>query len=76
MRKLGARRDDVIPALQSSILKRILSGLRAEADIGRHIDDLMQLCEILSISTEDSLSSFSVESFVRVLVTLLTRRAI
>lgn len=73
LRKLGARRDDLMPASQSSRLKRILSGLRAEAEIGRQIDALTQLCEILSISTEDSLSSFSVESFVPVLVTLLNQ---
>jgi len=80
LRKLGARRDDLLPASipfsqQSSRLKRILSGLRAEAEIGRQTDALTQLCEILSISTEDSLSSFSVDSFVPVLVTLLNHES-
>lgn len=80
LRKLGARRDDLLPgsmpfSQQSSRLKRILSGLRAEAEIGRQTDALSQLCEILSISTEDSLSSFSVDSFVPVLVTLLNHES-
>lgn len=80
LRKLGARRDDLLPgsmpfSQQSSRLKRILSGLRADAEIGRQTDALSQLCEILSISTEDSLSSFSVDSFVPVLVTLLNHES-
>ena len=52
-----------------------MSGLRAEAEIGRQTDALSHLCEILSISTEDSLSSFSVDSFVSVLVTLLNHES-
>ena len=35
----------------------------------------MKLCKILSISIEDSLSIFSVESFVPVLVTLLNQES-
>ncbi|XP_057827496.2 E3 ubiquitin-protein ligase UPL3 isoform X1 [Cryptomeria japonica] len=76
LRKLGAGLDDLLPppmpfSQQSSRLKRILSGLRAEGEVGRQIEALTQLCEMLSIATEDSLSSFSVDSFVPVLVALL-----
>ncbi|KAH9331574.1 hypothetical protein KI387_003682, partial [Taxus chinensis] len=75
LRKLGAGLDDLLPppmpfSQQSSRMKRILSGLRAEGETGQ-IEALTQLCEILSIATEDSLSSFLVDSFVPVLVALL-----
>ncbi|KAL2649350.1 hypothetical protein R1flu_017478 [Riccia fluitans] len=76
LRKLGAGLDDLLPSStpsshQNSRLKRILSGLRAEGEEGRQLDSLSQLCELLSIGTEESLSSFSVDSFVPVLVGLL-----
>jgi E3 ubiquitin-protein ligase TRIP12 len=76
LRKLGAGLDDLMPltapsAHQSSKLKRILSGLRAEGEDDRQLEALSQLCELLSIGTEESLSSFSVDSFVPVLVGLL-----
>ncbi|XP_024534679.1 E3 ubiquitin-protein ligase UPL3 [Selaginella moellendorffii] len=75
LRKLGAGLDEFLPsstpAHQSSRLKRILSGLKAEGEEGRQLEALSQLCELLSIGTEESLSSFSVDSFVPVLVSLL-----
>lgn len=76
LRKLGAGLDDLMPLTapsshQSSKLKRILSGLRAEGEDDRQLEALSQLCELLSIGTEESLSSFSVDSFVPVLVGLL-----
>ncbi|PWA53966.1 ubiquitin-transferase [Artemisia annua] len=80
LRKLGAGLDDLLPSSamasgsssqQNGRLKKILSGLRAEGEEGRQVESLTQLCEILSIGTEDSLSSFSVDSFVPVLVGLL-----
>ncbi len=76
LRKLGAGLDDLLPSStssshQNSKLKRILSGLRAEGEEGRQLESLSQLCELLSIGTEESLSSFSVDSFVPVLVGLL-----
>lgn len=52
-------------------LKKILSGLRADGEEGKQIEALTQLCVMLSIGTEDSLSTFSVDSFVPVLVGLL-----
>lgn len=74
LRKLGAGLDDLLPSSsphQSSKLKRILSGLKADGEEGRQLEALNQLCELLSIGTEESLSSFSVDSFVPVLVGLL-----
>ena len=76
LRKLGAGLDDLMPSSapsshQSSKLKRILSGLKAEGEDERQLEALSQLCELLSIGTEESLSSFSVDSFVPVLVGLL-----
>ncbi|GKD01342.1 E3 ubiquitin protein ligase UPL3, partial [Tanacetum coccineum] len=80
LRKLGAGLDDLLPSSamasgsssqQNGRLKKILSGLRADGEEGRQVESLTQLCEILSIGTEDSLSSFSVDSFVPVLVGLL-----
>ncbi|KAH7446550.1 hypothetical protein KP509_01G061600 [Ceratopteris richardii] len=74
LRKLGAGLDDLLPTPsphQSSKLKRILSGLKADGEEGRQLEALSQLCELLSIGTEESLSSFSVDSFVPVLVGLL-----
>ncbi|KAH9622556.1 hypothetical protein KSS87_020079 [Heliosperma pusillum] len=82
LRKLGAGLDDLLPSSaigatgsssshQSGRLKKILSGLRADGEDGKQVEALTQLCELLSIGTEDSLSTFAVESFVPVLVGLL-----
>eukprot|EP00899_Mesostigma_viride_P024650 jgi/Mesvir1/536/Mv11394-RA.2 len=71
LRKLGAGFD--IPPFPSSNsrLKGILAGLKAEGDEGRQLEALSQLCEMLSIGTEESLATFSVDSFVPVLIGLL-----
>ncbi|KAL8128470.1 hypothetical protein V2J09_017625 [Rumex salicifolius] len=80
LRKLGAGLDDLLPSSamasassshQSGRLKKILSGLRADGEDGKQVEALTQLCEMLSIGTEESLSTFSVDSFVPVLVGLL-----
>ncbi|RDX83695.1 E3 ubiquitin-protein ligase UPL3, partial [Mucuna pruriens] len=80
LRKLGAGLDDLLPSSamgsassshQSGRLKKILFGLRADGEEGRQVEALTQLCEMLSIGTEESLSTFSVDSFVPVLVGLL-----
>ncbi|KAG9130329.1 hypothetical protein Leryth_004401 [Lithospermum erythrorhizon] len=78
LRKLGAGLDDLMPSSQmgsssnqSARLKKILSGLRAEGEEGKQVEALTQLCDMLAIGTEDSLSTFSVDSFVPVLVGLL-----
>lgn len=79
LRKLGAGLDDLLPSSmgsassshQSGGLKKILFGLRADGEEGKQIEALTQLCDMLSIGTEESLSTFSVDSFVPVLVGLL-----
>ncbi|XP_078448275.1 HECT ubiquitin protein ligase family protein KAK [Wolffia australiana] len=84
LRKLGAGLDDLLPSSaisgassshQSGRLKKILSGLRAEGEEGRQVEALTQLCDMLSIGTEDSLGSFSVDTFVPVLVGLLNHES-
>ena len=74
LRKLGAGLDDLLPATamggsassphQSGRLKKILSGLRADGEEGRQVEALTHLCDMLSIGTEDSLSTFSVNFIV------------
>ncbi|KAL8242366.1 hypothetical protein R6Q59_012668 [Mikania micrantha] len=80
LRKLGAGLDDLLPSSamasassshQSGRLKKILSGLRADGEEKKQVEALAQLCDMLSIGNEDSLSTFSVDSFVPVLVGLL-----
>ncbi|KAK4437635.1 E3 ubiquitin-protein ligase UPL3 [Sesamum alatum] len=84
LRKLGAGLDDLLPSSavglasashQSGRLKKILSGLRADGEEGKQVEALTQLCDILSIGTEESLSTFSVDSFVPVLVGLLNHES-
>lgn len=84
LRKIGAGLDDLLPSSamgsassshQSGRLKKILSGLRADGEEGRQVEALTQLCEMLSIGTEESLSTFSVDSFVPVLVALLNHES-
>ncbi|KFK30462.1 hypothetical protein AALP_AA7G264200 [Arabis alpina] len=84
LRKLGAGLDDLLPSsgigsASSSHLngrmKKILAGLRSEGEEGKQVEALTQLCEMLSIGTEDSLSTFSVDSFVPVLVGLLNHES-
>ncbi|PNT60766.1 hypothetical protein BRADI_5g04567v3 [Brachypodium distachyon] len=90
LRKLGAGLDDYLPssalsaaaAASSSVsgqhggrLKKMLVGLRADGEDGKQVEALTQLCEMLSICTEDSLGAFSVDSFVPVLVGLLNHES-
>ncbi|KAK9803385.1 hypothetical protein WJX72_003423 [[Myrmecia] bisecta] len=69
LRKLGAGYEDLLPDNQK--LKGILVQLRQEDDEPVQLDALNQLCELLSISTEESLSMFPVEQLVPILVQLL-----
>ncbi|XVE67151.1 hypothetical protein DITRI_Ditri08aG0137900 [Diplodiscus trichospermus] len=84
LRKLGAGLDDLLPSSaigsassshQSGRLKKVLSGLRADGEEGKQVEALTQLCDMLSIGTEESLSTFSVDSFVPVLVGLLNHES-
>ncbi|XP_034605412.1 E3 ubiquitin-protein ligase UPL3 isoform X1 [Setaria viridis] len=90
LRKLGAGLDDILPSSALSAaaassssasgqlggrLKKVLVGLRADGEDGRQVEALTQLCEMLSIGTEESLRAFSVDSFVPVLVGLLNHES-
>ena len=45
-----------------------MTGLRQLDDEGQQLVSLTELCELLSISTEDALAAFPVESVVPLLV--------
>jgi len=80
LRRLVAGLDDLLPSSSSAPssatsghLKRILASLQAHGDESRQLQSLMQLCEMLSIGTEDSLAAFPVDAFVPILVGMLGR---
>ncbi|XP_047332600.1 E3 ubiquitin-protein ligase UPL3-like isoform X2 [Impatiens glandulifera] len=83
LRKLGSGLDDLLPSSaidasssqQNGKLKKILSGLKRDGEEGKQVEALTQLCEMLSIGTEESLSLLSMDSFVPVLVELLNRES-
>ena len=54
--------------LTRALVQRIVAQLRQEDDDVVHIDALSQLCELLSVSTEDSLSMLPVETLAPTLV--------
>jgi len=72
LRKLGAGLDDLLPGAGASHgrLKTILTGLRG-ADEGLQLVALSELCEMLSIGTEESLVALSVDVFAPLLISLL-----
>ena len=74
LRKLGAGLDDLLPSVSASHsrLKTILAGMKSDDD-GRQLVALSELCELLSIGTEESLSALSVDVFVPLLVQLLSK---
>ena len=74
LRKLGAGLDDLLPSVSASHsrLKAILAGMKADDD-GRQLVALSELCELLSIGTEESMSALSVDVFVPLLVQLLRK---
>ena len=57
-------------------LQRILAQLRQEDNEVQHIDALGQLCELLSVSTEESLSMLPVEALAPMLVRYASRHAV
>lgn len=73
LRKLGAGWDSLLPeqTASHSELKEILSCLRNEGDESTQLNALSELCGILSMGTEDTLSGFSIEGFVPALVKCL-----
>jgi len=73
LRKLGAGFDDILPpglGYSSGRLKGILANLKKD-DSPHQMEALSQLCELLSISTEEALTTFPVDEFVPILVNLL-----
>ncbi|KAL6517434.1 E3 ubiquitin-protein ligase upl3 [Orobanche minor] len=81
LRKFGAGLDDFLPSSvvgsasssrQNERFKKILSDLRVDGEEGRQVEALTELTDMLSIGTEDSLITFSFDSFVPVLVRLLS----
>lgn len=71
----AAASSSSVSGQQSGRLKKILAELRADGEEGRQVEALTQLCEMLSIGTEESLGAFSVDSFVPVLVGLLNHES-
>ena len=73
LRRLGGGLEDMIPAAGQTRgrLKEILAGLRADGDDTRQVMALNELCELLVISSEESLITLSVDAFVPVLVNLM-----
>ena len=73
LRRLGGGLEDLLPNAGhvSGKLKQILVGLKADGDDIRQIAALNELCEVLVISSEESLITLSVDSFVPVLVNLM-----
>ena len=53
-----------------SHLNNLLQGLKSDDEIGQ-LQAVMELCDFLSIGTEDNMSNFSVDLFVPALVNLL-----
>lgn len=76
LRSLGAGLDDMFPmpsGTSHSRLRAILSTLRSTTpDATAQLDALTQLCDYLSVGTEESMVSFSIDAFVPPLVSLLS----
>lgn len=77
LRRLGAGLDELFPMTGSNSgrFRQILSVLRTSNDDVQRLDALTQLCDVLSIGTEESMVSFSVDSFVPPLVAILNSGA-
>lgn len=74
LRSLGAGLDDMFPiptGSSQSRIRGILNTLRSSEDSSMQLDALTQLCDYLSVGTEESMVSFSVDAFVPPLVNLL-----
>jgi E3 ubiquitin-protein ligase TRIP12 len=55
-------------------LRQILTVLRGPADDVQRLDALTQLCDYLSVGSEEAMASFSIDTFVPPLVALLSDR--
>mmetsp|Transcript_28840 Transcript_28840/g.46657 ORF Transcript_28840/g.46657 Transcript_28840/m.46657 type:complete len:2038 (+) Transcript_28840:79-6192(+) len=73
LRKLGAGIDDLFPSasMGHSRLRTLLTILKTETEDHKQLECLSELCDILSMGTEESMSSVSIDAFVPILVGLL-----
>jgi E3 ubiquitin-protein ligase TRIP12 len=73
LNRLGGGLDGLLPNTSRTHgrLKQILAGLRAEGDETRQMGALHSLCEVLVISSEESLITLSIDAFTPVLVQLM-----
>lgn len=51
-------------------MQNIINGMKQSDDEGAQLSSLTELCELLSISTEESLTTFPVEQVVPLLVSM------
>lgn len=72
LRKLGAGFDEALlgMGMGSGRFKGIITSLKSAEDEGTQLGALTELCELLSISSEDTLAAFPVESTVPLLVSV------
>ncbi|GJQ15813.1 hypothetical protein GpartN1_g7604.t1 [Galdieria partita] len=71
LRRLGTGIEDLFAVERGVRTSHLLSSIRDPTDESQRLAALNDLCEYLSIGTEDSLLSFQIDSFVPALVTLL-----
>jgi E3 ubiquitin-protein ligase TRIP12 len=66
--------DDMFPVVGTSHarLRQMLTVLRGPSDDVQRLDALTQLCDYLSVGSEESMASFSIDTFVPPLVALLS----
>lgn len=73
LRRLGNGLEDVFPSVLlsgSSRVKSLIKMLESDNE-GDHIAGLTELCEIVSVSSEDAVISFPLEQLVPILIRLL-----
>ncbi|GJD05995.1 E3 ubiquitin-protein ligase TRIP12 [Galdieria sulphuraria] len=71
LRRLGTGIEDLFAVERGVRTSHLLGSIRDPTDESQRLAALNDLCEYLSIGTEDSLLSFQIDSFVPALVTLL-----
>jgi len=71
LRRLGTGIEDLFAVERGVRTSHLLGSIRDATDESQRLAALNDLCEYLSIGTEDSLLSFQIDSFVPALVTLL-----
>eukprot|EP01102_Stenamoeba_stenopodia_P007284 TRINITY_DN2037_c0_g1_i2.p1 TRINITY_DN2037_c0_g1~~TRINITY_DN2037_c0_g1_i2.p1 ORF type:complete len:1571 (-),score=283.93 TRINITY_DN2037_c0_g1_i2:330-5042(-) len=65
--------EEFVPASSQnrSRVTAMIDGIKAEGDLGRQMDSLIELCDYLSMGTEDTLTGFRADAVVPSLVNLL-----